>query len=251
MLTHVTHGSVCLGKKSPRRSLRSLPFGNYVKPSALAFPPVVAWERGIDWGMLGNDSVGDCTCADVLHHRMLQVSVAHAGSPLSFNTQDAISLYSAVAGYVPGDPSTDKGAVMLDVQNYSESVGLGGVKTDGFVTLDVNNIDQIKAALYILGGIDLGFSVPAYIMNVSAGGSWSESGGDDSIVGGHAVLGCGFGRSGMRVVSWGTTYTLNWEFWAKYVDEAYAWVSQDWIKQSGVSPTGLDVNTLLDDLKTL
>jgi len=197
--------------------------------------------------MLGNDVLGDCTCADVLHHRMLQASVAHAGSPLTFSDADAIALYEKVGGYNPGDPSSDQGAVMLDVQNYCKA----NFPVQGFVTLDAGNLSQIQAALYLFGGVDLGFNVPAYIMDVPAGGSWSDNGGDKSIEGGHAVLACGYGRTGFRVVSWGQTYTANWEFWSQYVDEAYAWVSTEWIKASGVSPSGLDLAGLLQDLNAV
>lgn len=242
--SHVSHGTVFLGKGGVKRSLRSVPLSNYMRAAATAYPPVCAYERDIDWGMLGNDTAGDCTCADVLHHRMLQASVAHAGSPLSFSTPDALSMYSAITGYNPADPSTDQGANMLDVQNYCKK----NFPVQGFVTLDVNNLSQIQAALYLFGGVDLGFSVPGYIMQVPAGGSWSENGGDKTIEGGHAALACGYGRSGFRVVSWGTTYTANWDFWSQYVDEAYAWVSKDWIKASGISPTGLDLAGLMQDL---
>jgi hypothetical protein len=198
--------------------------------------------------MLANDLLGDCTCADVLHHRMLQASVAHAATPLTFTDQEAITLYEQF-GYVAGNPSTDNGANMLDVQNYMKAnAGIAG-----FVTLDVGNIEQVKAALYLFGGIDIGFQVPGYIMQVPAGGSWSQpaSGADPTIEGGHAVLGCGYGRSGIRVVSWGTTYTFDFSFWANYVDEAYCWVSTDWIKASGVSPTGVDLAGLLSDLQSI
>lgn len=236
-----------LGKKAAKRSLKSLPLSNYLHMGAVAYPPVCAWERDIEWGALGNLTLGDCTCADVLHHRMLQASVAHAGSPLTFSDADAIALYEKVSGYNPADPYTDQGAVMLDVQNYCKA----NFPVQGFVTLDAGNLSQIQAALYLFGGVDLGFNVPAYIMDVPAGGSWSDNGGDTRIEGGHAVLACGYGRTGFRVVSWGQTYTADWEFWARYVDEAYAWVSTDWIKASGISPSGLDLAGLLQDLNAV
>lgn len=239
--------SMKLGKRPAKRSLKSLPLSNYLHMGAVAYPPVCSWQRDIQWRMLANDAIGDCTCADVLHHRMLQASVAHAGSPLSFTDADAIAIYERVAGYNPSDPSTDQGAVMLDVQNYCKA----NFPVQGFVTLDAGNLSQIQAALYLFGGVDLGFNVPAYIMDVPAGGSWSDSGGDTTIEGGHAVLACGYGRSGFRVVSWGQTYTANWDFWARFVDEAYAWVSTDWIKASGVSPSGLDLAGLLQDLSAV
>lgn len=236
-----------LGKRPAKRSLKSLSLSNYLHMGQVPYPQVCSWQRDIEWGDLGNLTVGDCTCADVLHHRMLQASVAHAGSPLIFSTDQALQLYTAITGYNPADPSTDQGAVMLDVQNYMKA----NAGIQGFVTLDAGNLSQIQAALYLFGGVDLGFNVPAYIMDVPAGGSWSDTGGDTTIEGGHAVLACGYGRSGFRVVSWGQTYTANWEFWSQYVDEAYAWVSSDWIKASGVSPTGLDLAGLMQDLSAV
>lgn len=85
-------------------------------------------------------------------------------------------------------------------------------------------------------------------MNVAAGGDWSETpGADTTIEGGHEVYLCGYGRRGFRVVSWGTTYTFNPDFLAKYGQSIDAAISPDWIKQSGVSPSGLDLNGLLQD----
>jgi hypothetical protein len=249
MAVHITHGNVCFGKKRPRRSLRMLSLSNYMNANAVPFPQANAWERPISWQMLGNDAVGDCTVAAALHMQMAWSSVAHAGSPLTYTTDQAISLYSAITGYNPADPSTDQGAVETDVLNYWKNTGMDGLTIAGFASIDVQNIDQVKAATFIFGGLYLGFNVPNYIMNVAAGGSWSQTAGaDTTIVGGHAIPILGYGRNGTTCVSWGTTYTFDWNFWQEYVDEAYAVVSTQWIKASGVSPTGLDLQGLLADL---
>lgn len=250
-LTHVTHGQVCLGKKKAKRSLKTLALSNYMKTSSVAFPPVKAWERPIDWGMLANDTVGDCTVAAALHLVMGWNAVAHAGSPVTFETQDAIDLYSAITGYNANDPTTDQGAAETDVLDYWRLTGMKGHKIAGYATLDVQNIDQVKAAIFIFGGVYIGFEVPAYLINVPAGGSWSDQGGDKTIEGGHAIYLPGYGRTGATGVSWGATYTFNWDFWLTFVDEAYAIVSTEWIKASGASPSGLDFQGLLADLKSV
>jgi len=247
---HISHGPVKLGKGQRKRSLKALPLSNYMKASAVAFPPAKAWERTIDWGMLGNDTVGDCTIAGLLHLIMGWNAVAHAGSPVTFTTEQAIELYSTVTGYNPANPSTDQGAVMTDVINYALANGFYGHKPAGFVTLDVSNIDMIKAAAFLFGGVYFGLNVPDYVMQVPAGGSWSTPpGADTTIDGGHAIYIPGYGSDGATLVSWGATYTFDWDFWAAYVDEAYAMVSPDWIKASGTSPSGLDLAGLLADLK--
>lgn len=251
MPTHVTHGEVKLGKRPARRSLKSLPLSAYMRSGAVPFPPVHAWERPIEWGMLGNDTVGDCTIAAALHMITGWQAVANAGPQLwVYSNAEALTLYSAITGYNPADPSTDQGAVELDVLNYWRDTGMLSHKIAGYVTLDVGNIDQIKAACYVFGGVYLGFSVPSYIMNVPSGGSWSARPGvDTSIEGGHAIYIAGYGKDGARCVSWGTTYTFDWQFWSEYVDEAYGIVSQDWIRHSGTSPSGLSMTALIADLQ--
>lgn len=247
---HVSHGKVFLGlDKSKPHSFKLLPLSNYSKPSAIAYPPVFAWERPLNWGMLGNDTVGDCVIAKTLHQIMAWAAVAHAGSPVDFTAQQAIDLYSAVTGYNPSDPSTDQGTDPLAMLQYWKANGVYGHKIEGGVGLDISNLDALKAAIYVFGGIELDINVPSYVLNVPAGGSWSNVGGDQSILGGHSILAVGYGSEGFRIASWGTTYTANLDFWSQFLIGATAAVSTDFIEQSGRTPgAGLDLEGLLADL---
>ena len=56
--------------------------------------------------VFGNDRVGNCVEADLLH--ALGVINYNAGRPVSFTDDQGIALYSDVTGYVPGDSSTDR-----------------------------------------------------------------------------------------------------------------------------------------------
>lgn len=248
-LQHVTQGKVFLGRK-PGFNPRVPALSSYAKASSLAYPPVVAWERPIDWGMLGNDSVGDCVIARLLHQIMGWASVAHAAAPKTFTTQQAIETYSAITGYVPGNESTDQGTDPDAACAYWQSTGLYGDKIAGYTNVDISNIDLIRFGIYMFGGVGFAFQVPSYIMSVPAGGDWTEpSGADTTIEGGHEILLIGYGRRGFRCVSWGTTYTFDMNFLGKYGNNIDAVVSPDWIKQSGISPSGLDLNGLLADLQ--
>lgn len=256
MPTHITHGEVKFGRLRTKRSRFALPLSNYLRTLSVPYPPVHAWERPIEWGMLGNDSVGDCVIAGALHLIMGWKAVADNSRLVNFSTADALALYSAITGYDPNDPNTDRGTNMTDALNYWQQTGmmlsLGTHKVAGYTSLDISNIELVKAATYIFGGAYIGFSVPNYIMNVPAGGDWSEPpNADTSIIGGHCVYCPGYGHNGTRCVSWGSTYTFDWNFWAKYVEEAYAIVSGDWLTEAAKSPTGLDLSTLLADLKSL
>lgn len=248
--THVSHGSVKLGLDRKPHLFKLLPFSNYAKALSIPVPPKIAWERDIAWQMLGNDTAGDCVIAWVLHQIMGWQAVANAGTPVTFTSEQAIQIYSAITGYVPGDENTDNGTDPNQALEYWQQNGLLGHSIAGGVSLDISNLDAIRAALYLFGGVGLSINAPNYIMNVPAGGSWSEQPGDDTtIAGGHEILGIGFGLQGFRIVSWGTTYTFDVAFFQKYVVAAQAAVSTDWIKQAGVSPSGVDLNGLLADLK--
>jgi len=251
MPTHVTQGEVKLGCNH-KLNLKALPLSNYLNPKVMAYPPVCAWWRAIDFGMLGNDTVGDCVIAYMLHQIMIWNSVAHAGSSVSFTTDQAIQTYSAITGYVPGDPSTDNGTDPDTALTFWQKNGLFGHNIAGYVNLDVTNLDQLKYATYVFGGIGFSFKVPAYIMNIPGGQSWSfYSGADVTIQGEHQVGIMDYGRNGLRENCWDTTNTLNPDFIGQFGLAAQAAVSSDWIKASGISPSGLDLNGLLADLASV
>ena len=87
----------------------ALKLANYIR-SDLANPPAAVSRPhpGFQWGMLANDQIGDCVIAMMLHS--IEDFHLDDGTPVpAFTEQDAISAYSAITGYVPGDPSTDRG----------------------------------------------------------------------------------------------------------------------------------------------
>jgi hypothetical protein len=201
------------------------------------------------WYMANGIITHNCVIARLLHQIMGWFSVANAGQPKTFTTDQALQIYSAITGYVPGDPSTDQGTDPDTACAYWQNTGLLGDKIAGYANVDITNLDLIKFAIATFGGAGLAFDVPNYIMNVPAGGDWSETpGADTTIEGGHEVYLVGYGRKGFRVVSWGSTYTFNPDFLAKYGQNVDAVISPDWLKASGVSPTGLDLTSLLADL---
>ena len=235
------------GKLPAKRSRKSLCLSSYLQMNKVLFPQKIAWERPIDYGLLGNDSVGDCTIAGFYHLRMNMQAVANAGTPLVVTTEQALADYSAITGYNPSDPSTDQGANCMDVLNWYRAKGV----IPGYVVLDQNNIEQIKAACFTFGGAYIGFNVPQSMadqLNIGQDPDWSYSPSDKASGEGHCVTPVGYGRDGLAVLSWGKIYRTSWDFWNAWVDEAYSIVSKDWIKASGVSPTGLDLNGLLADM---
>lgn len=238
-----------LGKLAPKRSLKTRALGNYLNASKLPIPPTVTgWEKTVqsNWGMMKNDTLGDCTCAAMGH--MVLNWTANSTSPITVSDEDVVKAYSAVSGYDPSTGADDNGAVELDCLNYWQSTGIAGHKISGFATIDVQNIDQVKAAIYLFGGVYTGFNVPDYAMNQD---NWVVQNTDNQIIGGHAVPYFGYGRGGATCVTWGRTQPATWDFWQTYTDEAYAVVSPDWFKTTGLSPSGFDLAGLLADLKSV
>jgi hypothetical protein len=70
-------------------------------------------------------------------------------------------------------------------------------------------------------------------------------------VGGHAVVLAGYSAQGARVISWGSYYTMTWDFFAKYVDEVYAIADQDWFDATGKTPGGLTLQQLQEQMQAL
>jgi len=243
---------VKLGRLAAKRSLKTPALGNYLQISKLPVPPIKnAWEYAVTapWQMMKNDQLGDCTCAAAGH--MIMNWSANTSTVVTPTDDEIIQAYTAVSGYDPSNGNNDNGAVELDVLNYWKSTGIAGHKILGFATVDVQNIDQVKAAMYLFGGVYTGFNVPQFIMNDTGNHNWTQQSQDTNIIGGHAVPLFGYGRGGATLVSWGELYTLSWQFWQTYFDEAYAIVTSDWIKSTGLSPVGIDVNGLLTDLQAI
>src|SRR6202142_4151114 len=103
------HGK--LGKLAPKPNRRTLRLSRYLLAGAtgLPTPPLKLWREyrvpPSGWGMMGNDTIGDCTCAAIAH--MVMLMTAHTGTMISPTLEDTLAVYSAVTGYYPVDPSPD------------------------------------------------------------------------------------------------------------------------------------------------
>lgn len=241
-----------LGKLAPREDARTLRFAKYVDSSLPRPPRVVDNSHGIEaWGMMGNDELGDCTCAAVGH--LVQDWTANASSEVTIIDDDIIRLYEAVGGYKPGDPSTDNGAVCVDVLNYWRKSGVPGEgdKIAAYVALTPGDYTHVDDAIYLFGGAYVGLQLP-----LSAQGQtvWSQSSGPDATAGswgGHCVAVVGYDGSGLTCVTWGRLQRMTWGFWHTYCDEAYAVLDKDWLKADAIAPSGLNLAALMADLRVV
>ncbi len=198
------------------------------------------------FGMMGNDSLGDCTCAAIGHAR--QIWTGNASPPMQTDSdRDIIWLYSHACGYVEGDPSTDQGGDEQSVLTYVLNNGLptdnGFDKLSAFVEVDVANLDEIKNTIVDCGVCYIGFNVPDYAMN-EVGQLWDVRPGTPKYIGGHAVVLAAYDAVGPTCITWGAPQKMTWAFFSAFTDEAYALADVDWISNTGSTPGGLTLAEL-------
>jgi hypothetical protein len=250
-----------------------LKLADYVTPALAPAPGSVDWVTKVKvWGMLGNDTLGNCVEAEQLH--LIEAATTYAdGSELVATNEEAIKLYTAEGGYMPGDPNTDNGTDMLAAleywQNTGIEIGTTRHKIDAWVSVNMSDPEEMHQAIYLFGGVFYGVDLPISAQTPAEDGDgnpvWEFAGntkGDNAIGswGGHAVpllayyagRHTGFGvRHRYRAISWNEVFDVTPEFMTVYGSECYAPVSADWIGRSGAAPNGLSLDQLLADMKAL
>jgi len=204
-----------------------------------------------NYPMYLNDRIGDCTCAGAGH--MIQAESTYGqGSTQTVSDDDVLTAYEAVSGYDPSTGANDDGAVMQDVLNYWRKTGIGGHQILAFAELDINNMDEVKAAMNTFGAIYVGIDFPDSAMDqFNRNEPWDVVDGA-SIEGGHAIHGGAYLEDGtMKFVTWGQIQDMTQAFWDKYVFEAWVVITPEWLSAEGTSPTGLDLHELGEELAEL
>jgi hypothetical protein len=208
-------------------------------------PPAIDYTTGMNgnFGVMLNDTLGDCTCAAYYHAR--QVWTFHSGKEVTEPDVDVEKLYEEACGYNPHEPGEGPGGNEQTVLTYLHKtgapIGPAGAQRDkikAFVEIDPRNIDDVKRTIVELGLVYIGLNVPQNIL--PPGGdppaTWTVAPGKPPIVGGHAVVLPGYDSSGAILISWGEKYTMTWEFFATYVDEVYGITDASWVKPNSTLP---------------
>jgi hypothetical protein len=243
-----------LGKRAPHHDRRTLLLANYLNLKALPILPAQQdWSGKVTvWGMMKNDTVGDCTCAAAGH--LIEEWTSNVGQEVVPTDDTIIGAYSAITGYNPTTGSNDNGAVELDVLNYWRQTGISGHKIDAYVALEPGNHDHVRAAVYIFGDSYIGVALPITaqtqdVWSVPPGGPNGD--GAPGSWGGHAVPVVAYDALGLTVVTWGALKRMTWGFWDTYCDEAYAVLSEDFVNQDKIAASGIDLQTLQADLNAI
>jgi hypothetical protein len=251
-----------LGKTPATHDPHDLLFAKYVEASKLPAVPAEFGHESLigekDWGMLGNDEWGDCAWAGPAHETMLLST--EGDKPATFTTAGVLSDYSAGTGFDPhagpsGDNPTDKGSNVRQVLSYRRKTGIVDAaekrhKIGAFVKLDPKNLTHVYQALYLFQAVGIGIEFPGSAMEqFNKGEPWSVVPGAQ-IEGGHYVC-CVGKHANINIVTWGALQQMTVEFFEQYCDEAWAYVSEEDINDTGRDPEGFDLAQLREDLKSV
>jgi len=245
-----------LGKHKPKFDPRTLQFGKYTT-AALAPPPAsVDYSKAVGghWGMMGNDTYGDCTCAAIGH--MIEEWTANTGAVRVIPDPDIIKFYNHFAKGV-----ADAGANMLDVLKYWRKSGLDGDKPLAFTQLEPHNTTQVMDAVSLFANCYIGVALPDFAVAPDANfltvpwvvpptGPVGKAAPNPN--NGHCIPAVAYDARNLYVVTWGALKSMSWQFYNAYADESYAVLSPDWISAKvGKAPNGFDLATLEADLKAV
>ena len=252
-----------MGRKRPVARCPRLSLKNYLMRSLPPPPTSINYATTHAASALAevydNETLGDCVIAGMAH--VVGVLTGNAGDPFVFNDNQIIALYSAIGGYVPGEPSTDQGCDEQTALNYWQNNGapIGSHKIAGWMAVDATNAEECRTALWLFENLYFGLELPdAWIDPVpsASGFTWDAVGAPDP-ENGHCVAGVGYTPEGLIIDTWGMTGLLTNAAVETYPTpensgELYTVVSMDALnKVTQKAPTGFDWSQLVADFTSM
>lgn len=239
----------CLGKLPAVHRPGALMLAAYLPERRMPIPEAVNNSSAVrDWGMMLNDQLGDCTCAAAGH--MIQAWTARCGSEIILPDSDILKAYEAVGHYRPGHQSTDNGAIEADVLDHWTREGIGGHKLAAHAVIETSSEYQMKLAIWLFGAAYTGVALPISAQDQDLWAVVHGSSAEPGSWGGHAIPLLDYDAHSFDCITWGAVKKMTAAWRRKYMDEAYACLSEDWIdKASKMAPNHLDWDSLKSDLE--
>lgn len=252
-----TSSTVSLGLLPATPAKPRLKLAPFLKSRIAVTPPanVDYISRITQWDMLGNDSIGDCGPISVANS-IRAAGMYGDGTSHRFTLQEVLDLYARTSGYDPVTHANDNGVVLQELLEQARKGGVGPNKVLAFAEVNVADVSEVKAAIDTFGHVLIGANLPTDASDqLDRGLDWYPTAGKGGIPGswgGHAVFVGAYNETGLTCVTWGQTQRMTWEWWTRYVGEAWVIVPEgEWFNAQGVTPTGLDLYGLGAELAEL
>jgi hypothetical protein len=243
-----------LGKLAPKSDTRDLRFHAMLRESVIPpLPPAFDVDTlspcRVPIPMLANDKYGCCVIAERGHYTLCAEAVEQKHI-IPLTDADVVGEYLRETG------GADNGLVILDsLKAWRAGWEVGGRQYNIYAFARLNPADRndIKAAIFLLGGVCVGLELPLSAQEqLEAGKVWAPACGRKGKArswGGHCVLLCGYDKDGLTCVTWGKKQRMTWSFFTEYCDEAFAVVDNrdDWLGDT--SPIDIPwLDTCLHDI---
>lgn len=208
--------------RRPPKNAPALKFRSFLASTAPAYPPSEDYLTKLsNWQMLGNDVAGDCNAVAWANmRRLVTASLTTENYPSQAQVWQFYQTQNP--GFDPNGTSDTNGPGSQDDQGMDIQTGLeylhtnggpDGVKAVAFAQVDHTDIEQVKAALAIFGGLWLGIQVLAANQEeFGESRAWTDVKGSP-IDGGHAILGGGYTSSDIKFITWAQETEFARSFW--------------------------------------
>ena len=250
-----------LGKREAVSDPRTLMLGNFIEPR------VVPSKHDFDQGRAGfpldpwgNDQWGNCVKVGEAN-QLVRLERLEQRRTLKLTADHVVKAYAeeserqfGVRPSAPGDAG-DQGLVVLwNLRNW-RNLGwtLDFTKRKGddrtytisaFGELVPNDYEQLKAACYLLHGVQLGLWLPRAVAGNYTYWDYNGETGDHwrpGSWGGHLVYAKAYNGDSMEILTWGFKVKVSKRFLARFCDEAYAVVDSwdNWRKSKEINVEGM------------
>lgn len=208
-----------------------------------------------EWGLWGNDQYGDCGPVSLFNLRKLVTAYA-TGIEAQPTQDDVFRLYKLVNPSF--NPNTGDGDDGVDMQTMLElalkhEVGGPGVML-GFAKVNAANLDEVRAATSIFGGVLHGVNLMAAQQAQTDNGLWDYDRSGEW--GGHAVLSgrytdpAGTAQDRTGVITWAEVVDCTDAFEAHQLEECWVVIFREHLDHPAFQE-GVDVNALASAYQAL
>ncbi|WP_231854161.1 hypothetical protein [Gluconacetobacter diazotrophicus] len=236
----------------PARARPGQPRLSSLRMMARTAPPTLRRES-IDPAplMLGNDVLGDCTSAGIGNH--LRATAALAGFQVAVETADAEAFYAASTGYVPGDPSTDRGGVEVDVLTVAGRDGYALADATFYPLWGSAAPDDLNGLRNIMAGLGAAYlGVQLALADQPEDGVWDTTTPGDQTPGswgGHCLLAWAYDGtaddSRVSLLTWGGMRHATWRWVRSRIMECHGLAWRQLMPAGGLAPDGEDWDALV------
>lgn len=204
-----------------------------------ATPPSTDWIGQVtDWGIMGNDIMGDCVVACMGH--VVEAWTNAASNRVVIQDLDLIAAYSALTGYNPATGTPDPGVAIGAGTAYWQHTGLAGHKIIGATRTNAIRWPEFYEGMitYLVqyyGAAILTLHLPQAAIDAFRNGDvWDVNMGPGTAF--HCVPILAYDQNWCDVVTWGRPQRVSWGFIRQYLADLWGVLSDDWVRANGSAP---------------